>query len=86
MKLSSELLLQPLLTQCLSGFARQGDALGPPFLDTWLQSMGTRRSHQPGGARHPWARGPEPPPSVQNADACDVHPMEVGRWQDDQAH
>jgi hypothetical protein len=34
MKLTSELLLYELLTQCLPGFDHERKALGPPLLDT----------------------------------------------------
>jgi hypothetical protein len=50
-KLTSDLLLYELLTQCLPGFDHERKALGPPLLDTWLHPMGACRVHH---QRHEW--------------------------------
>jgi hypothetical protein len=43
MQLAPELLVYHLLTQCLPGFEHQGEALGPPVLDTRPYSMRSDR-------------------------------------------
>jgi hypothetical protein len=68
MKLTSDLLLEPLLSQFLPGFEHEREALGAPLLDPRFHPRGTCRVHD---QRDSWSSGTwraEPPQGIQEAD------------------
>jgi hypothetical protein len=68
MKLASELWLDQLLTQCLSGFDQKREALGPPFLDARLHPLRSDGVDDQRSSREPGVRPAEPPQRSQTAD------------------
>jgi hypothetical protein len=72
-QLASQLALQYLVTQCLPGFAHQGEPLGSPFLDARLHPMRADGVDEQGASRHPGVRGAELSQGIQKADP--FHPV-----------
>jgi hypothetical protein len=68
MKLTSELLLDQLLTQYVSGCDHAWEALGPPLLDARLHPMGARRVDDQRRSRHTSTGRTEPAQGIQEAD------------------
>src|SRR6266542_5821889 len=83
MKLGSNRSLYQLVTQFVSWLAHEGELFRPPLLHARLHTMRTRRIDDQGHQRHTSAWRTEPAQRVQKADACHVHPLELGRLQDD---
>ena len=68
MKLASELVLDPLLTQVLPRLAHQGDTREPPFLDARRHARRSDEVDDPRASRDAGAWPAEPPQRIQNAD------------------
>jgi hypothetical protein len=78
MKLTSDLLLHQLLTQFLSGFDHEREALGAPLLDARLHPMRADGVDDQGPSRHAGARGAEPPLRSQTANPLHVDVLTCG--------
>jgi hypothetical protein len=77
MKLTSERLLDQLLTQVLAGCDHEREALRSPLLDTRLHTMGACRVDDQRHQRHARTGCAEPPQGVQEADL--LHPNVLER-------
>jgi hypothetical protein len=77
-KLGSDLLVYPLLTQCLPGFDHQWEALGAPLLDPRLHPMGTDGVHDQRPEWHASMWRPEPPQRIEDADPLHVDAVQDG--------
>jgi hypothetical protein len=73
MKLTSALMLDQPLTQCLARRDHQGEGLRPPFLDARLHAIRAGGIDDQRLSRHPGARRAEPPQGIEDADALDAN-------------
>jgi hypothetical protein len=85
MKLASELVLDPLLTQVLPGLAHQGDTREPPFLDARRHARRSDGVDDPRASWAPGARRAQPAERIQNTDPRHAHGLESGGVPHDQA-
>lgn len=72
--------------QQTSWFAHKREGFGPPLVDSGLDAVRTYGIDEQALQRHAGVRGPEPPPSVQQAAPFHVDLWLDGRWQHDQAY
>ena len=86
LRLGSNRLLHQLDTQCLPCLAHKGEVFRPPLLDSWVHPIGACRVDDQCRDRHTRAQHSELPQRIQKADACRVHPAELGRLPNDHAH
>ena len=78
MKLTSELLLDQLLTQYVSGFDHQGEGLGSSLPDARLHPMRSGGVDEPRSSRYLGARRAEPAQGIPKADPFHRNLLEPG--------